>query len=321
VTHALAEPEHGMICGFRLAQPGVERLTAPDAAAHVWLHFNLSDTRARRWLEQRAPAPEAAREALAGDEVRLGLRLLPDAFVVVLADLHHQLGSDPDSFGEIRVYVDAERMITARPHPLCTTDRLRRELMGGAQFPSAMALFVRFIDGLADRFAGLVADAGERVDDAEEQVLAGRYADRGVALGRQRRMMVHLRRYLAADRAALAPLAARLPAAFDDQARVELRHTLDRLDAVAADLELVQERARLLQEEIAGRVGEATGRTLLLLSVVTTVLLPLTLIASLFGMNVELPWAHHPHAFWWILGLMVATLVAVLWWFRSRRLM
>ena len=49
------------------------------------------------------------------------------------------------------------------------------------------------------------------------------------------------------------------------------------MDAIAQDIELCQERTRLLQEEIAGRLGEATNRNLFFLSIVTATLLPVTL--------------------------------------------
>jgi len=57
------------------------------------------------------------------------------------------------------------------------------------------------------------------------------------------------------------------------QRNSDVQQAVERLDGIAQDLELVQERARLLQEEIAGRLGEATNRNLYLLSVMTTVLL------------------------------------------------
>jgi zinc transporter len=79
----------------------------------------------------------------------------------------------------------------------------------------------------------------------------------------------------------------------------DARQAVEHLDSIAQDLELVQERARLLQEEIAARLGEATNRNLYLLSVMTTVLLPINLITGIFGMNTGgLPWAQDAHGFW-----------------------
>jgi zinc transporter len=59
----------------------------------------------------------------------------------------------------------------------------------------------------------------------------------------------------------------------DAEHRRALREAIARLDAVGQDLELIQGRARLLEEEIGRRLSEATNRNLFVLSVVTTALL------------------------------------------------
>jgi zinc transporter len=76
----------------------------------------------------------------------------------------------------------------------------------------------------------------------------------------------------------------------------------------------VQERARLLQEEIASNMNEATNRNLFVLSIATTTLLPITLITGIFGMNVRgLPFAEHPHGFYLVMLGIAATVVLALW--------
>ena len=52
------------------------------------------------------------------------------------------------------------------------------------------------------------------------------------------------------------------------------------------DLTALQERIKLLQEEIAAQVGEQTNRSLFTLTVVTVLALPINIIAGLLGMNV-----------------------------------
>jgi magnesium transporter len=56
-----------------------------------------------------------------------------------------------------------------------------------------------------------------------------------------------------------------------------------------------------------------------LLTVVTVILLPLTLIASIFGMNVRVPGEGEIEPFWVILGVMVVLGVGLLALFRFRR--
>ncbi|MGH8507447.1 MAG: CorA family divalent cation transporter [Gammaproteobacteria bacterium] len=73
-------------------------------------------------------------------------------------------------------------------------------------------------------------------------------------------------------------------------------------------------RAKLLQEELAGRVAEMTSRNLVILSIVTTVFLPITLITGIFGMNVAgLPGLEDRSAFWCVmLGMTGVVLLLVI---------
>lgn len=79
---------------------------------------------------------------------------------------------------------------------------------------------------------------------------------------------------------------------------------------------------RLLQEEIAARIGEATNRNIYFLSIVTALLLPISFITGIFGMNVGgLPFLDSPGGFAWTLLLMGATLMATIILLRWRRLL
>jgi zinc transporter len=319
-------PDHeGLICAFQLDPPAAREhdvLGDLDAAGPLWLHFTLSDVRAQHWIEEQAPIPDDARLALCEPDARVGAEIFADSFVAVLGDLHHDFRGDPEQVGELRIYVDARRMISVRRRPLRTTDRLRHEMRSGCEHTTPIALFTHLIELLAHTFAAVVVELTDEIDEAEDRVLAGRYLDQGTSLARMRRVMVRLRRFIASDRAALVHLASRLPAVFAAEDRQHLREAIDTLDAVAQDLELVQERARLLQEEIAGRVGEATNRNLYVLSIVTTLLLPITLITGVFGMNVAgLPWLEHPQGFWLVMVVMLVALVVSLYFLRRRRML
>ena len=287
------------------------------------MHFTLSDARAHRWIAAQTSLPEVARATLVETDPRIHVQMLPRGFVAVLGDLHHDFSGDPENFGVLHVYVDDVRMISARLHPLKSTDLLRRELLSaGRDVRSPMALFERFVVCLAQNFADVVADLAEEADDAEERILAGRYQDHATKLGRMRRLLARLRRHLNGNRAVMGTIAARLPDSYPAEERQRLRQAAERLDAAAQDLELVQERARLLQEEIAGRVGEATNRNLFLLSIMTTSLLPITVITGAFGMNVPgIPWGNHAAGFWWVIGVLLLAVVVTLLMLRWRRIL
>jgi zinc transporter len=325
VSHALADDE-GLVCAFELA-PRVQRrdvgLRDDPTGPPTWFHLNLNDARARRWVHDRAGLPAEAREVLISPETRIHVELLGDGLVAVLGDLEHDFHGRAAGFHHVRIYLDDRRLITGRRHPLKSVDFVRRALQAGAvEVSSPLAVFERLIESLAGTLSDAVSKLGDEVDDAEELVLAGNVKHQGTALGRIRRSLAQMRRHLNANRAALAPLPSRLPVRYGAEQRQDLRLAIERLDAVGQDLELVQERARLLQEEIAGRLTEATNRNLFVLSMVTTILLPATLITGIFGMNVGgLPWVGRPGGFWWVMVVMLVALVTTLVFLKRKRIL
>jgi zinc transporter len=220
----------------------------------------------------------------------------------------------------LRVYIDPRRIITARSHPLKSSDLLRRELVRDrGEIRSPLDVFEHLLGCLAETLAHTVAGLADDTDDAEDEILAGRVHHHGRSLGKMRRLLARLRRQVTANRGALAPIPGRLRELHSGEQRQSLRAAIERFDAIAQDVELVQERARLLQEELAGHIAEATNRNLFLLSIVTTTLLPITLITGIFGMNVGgLPWVNDSGGFLWVILMMIAAVFVVLVLLRRR---
>jgi magnesium transporter len=65
-------------------------------------------------------------------------------------------------------------------------------------------------------------------------------------------------------------------------------------------------------------LSHRVNEVLRVLTAFSVIILPLTLIASVWGMNVGVPGEAGETAFWTILGAMLALLVAMVAWFRRR---
>jgi zinc transporter len=90
-----------------------------------------------------------------------------------------------------------------------------------------------------------------------------------------------------------------------------LREASEEFSAAVEDMATLQERIKLLQEELSAMVGERTGRSLFTLTVVTVLALPINILAGLFGMNVGgVPLAQHPAGFWIVAAVVLAFTLA-----------
>jgi len=318
----------GLICGFSLESDRAVPIKLDSAtqisadSPALWLHFNLVDTRACHWLDACTAIPAHARELLLDADPHIRCENIDDGLALVLADLHHDFNGDPEGFGVLRVYVDRHCMITGRRHPLRAVDQLRRDVLGGFAAPTPPLLFAHLIHVVDECFHDLVKSLSDRIDEAEDEVLAGHIHDHGIELGSIRRLLARLRRHMGAGRQALQQGVAGMRHWCSQDELEELRQAIERLEGTSQDLELVQERTRLLQEEIGSRLSEATNRNLYILSMVTVALLPINLITGIFGMNTGgLPWSESTSGFWWVMFLMIFAVAAALRFLHSRKIL
>lgn len=315
----------GLICGFHLAAngalsgPAVDIDLAACAALEpgdglAWLHFNLNDARAREWI---ARLDEDGREMLLSADRSVRLEPCGDAVAGALADIH---ADDPDGLGVIVIHVERARLITGRHHPMTSAALLRADLLGGAVFEDVGALFNRLLEHFAATFGKATLAHADLVDDIEDQVFAGDYQHS--QLGQLRRTMARMRRQIGANRHALGDFAAHPPPWWHKAAAKDLRRIAGALNTVAQDLELAQERARLITEEIDARMTERTNRNLYFISLAAAAFLPITLISGIFGMNVGgLPWVEDENGFYWTIGCMAAAVAVAFVWLLRRRML
>jgi zinc transporter len=300
----------GLVWGFLMgsaaraasidAKEAAAWLRAPVPGQFVWLHFNLSNAASERWLRAHAGLPEEFYETLHQGSRSTRIEMADGALIAVVNDVLHNFSVDTAEISTLWVHVTPHGVITARRKPLESIERLRQDVLNGAPLRSSVELLVHLLRDQADVLVNIVRDAVARVDTAEDQLLAGRLA--------------RLQRLLAPEPAALFRLLQRPPAWVTPEDRQELRQSTEEFTVVLSDLAALQERIKLLQEEIAARVNEDNNRSLFLLTIVTVMALPINLIAGLLGMNVGgVPLSQHPHGFWLVLGFTALVTGAIAW--------
>ncbi len=317
----------GLICGFCFTPDGVARpldWKTEKLVSHIhdsaWLHFRQSDTRVQSWLAACEQIPPHWRELLLDTDAHIHLETSEHGFSGVLGDFRYESDGDTDLLDTVRLYVDQRHIITTRIHALKAVDQLRIEVRNGLPVRSPMDIVFRFLEDVTDILDGHSARQAEIVDGIEDLVLKDRFLQESKELGGVRRLLTRLRRQVDAQRHALAQLAHRSPTWFREEDKIELRRSIERLNAAFLDLDAIQERARLLQDEIAGRITNATNRNLYVVSLLTAIFLPITLISGIFGMNVGgLPWENQQGGFSWVIVVMLLTItgsLALLHWRR-----
>jgi magnesium transporter len=105
-----------------------------------------------------------------------------------------------------------------------------------------------------------------------------------------------------------------------EQLAYRFRDVHDHLVRLADESIYFQDRITSLLEAHLSNVSNQLNAVMKVLTIISTIFMPMTVLTGLYGMNVTLPHlpGGDPAAFWWILGIMAAISVTMLVFFRTR---
>jgi len=325
------QDDSALVCGFLFAphQPG-RPLGLPEAVAwlarpavageFIWLHFNLANSGVEKWMQAHLALPEEFFEALHMGSRTTRIEDASDTLIAVVNDVAFEFSFDPSEIASLWLSVSERLAVSARLHPLRSIDRLRQAVKDGDRFESSTELLIHLMHDQGDVLVRIVREATLQVDAIEDKMLGGKLRQRRADLGRMRRVLVRLQRLLAPEPGSLFRLLRQPPPWVAQHDLDELRQATEEFSLVLRDLAELQERIKLLQEEMAAQLNEQTNRSLFTLTVVTVLALPINIVAGLLGMNVGgIPLAQEPHGFAVIVAFVVGFTALAGWWaFRKR---
>jgi zinc transporter len=284
----------GFVWAFRFRADGsAEEL--PDCAAlevaadphgWLWVHCNLADVRLAPYLRTHAKLPEGALDLVCATGEHQQLHVRDTCVYGVFADLVCDLDGLTDKLGSLHFAVSAKLVLTGRREALNAPEAMRKSLRKGRRVENPAALLEAIVEKVAGGVEARSADLADELDRIEEQVIVDASGDHPRRLARVRRLAVRLHRLLATQRALINRFEHRMGRLSHRALHLDTGKLAQRLDWLDHEIVALRDRAHLLQEEVSLKMTDQTNRNLQVLAIVTTVFLPASLIAAIFGMNV-----------------------------------
>ncbi len=304
--------------GKTLDVAAIRKWTAADGK--LWLHFDVSDQGACRWVKEDSGLPAEAIEALLAGETRPRSAVTESGLLIVLRGVNTNPGEDPEDMVSVRLWVDADRVISSRRRRLLSVVDISEAIAAGNGPRTPGQLLAMLIERLADRIGAFVESIDDRLDSSEDEIASSDPTVFRPRLASLRRQIASVRRFLAPQRDALDRLNRQPVAALDDQDAQSLRQEADRITRYLEDLDLARERTIVLQEELLSQIAQQQNARMYVLSVVAAIFLPLTFVTGLLGMNVGgLPGLESRWGFHGSLAIMIVAAVGLLAYFRWKK--
>jgi magnesium transporter len=191
----------------------------------------------------------------------------------------------------------------------------RPELLGRG--PAHLVHFL--LDVMVDNYLPIVDRVSEEVDELEELVFTATGHAAHERILRLKRAMAALRRIVGPQRDAVLALTRDEFHAIPAEVRPYLRDVYDRLARVSDLLDSFRDEIAALLELHVSLASNRLNEVIKILTVIATIMLPLTVVTSYYGMNFRMPEFEWPHGWLYALGLLVAPAGATWWVLRRRR--
>lgn len=296
-----------------------------------WLDPSSSVT---LWVDMENPTPEETTllnerfklHPLSVEDARSALQFpkietYPGYLYLVLHGIALKKGQTSFGTRDIDFFLGRNYLITvhdgtsrsiARVKELC--DQHERVLSEGA-----VGLLHRIVDSMVDNYRPAIEELEDRIAELEEIAFSGRENMVRQVL-KLKRDLATLRRVLIPQRDAIGRLARREFAVITDEMAYRFRDVYDHIARYSEEAILFQDRVTGILEVNLSTVSNRLNMVMKVLTVISTIFLPLTVLTSMWGMNITLPLfpGSDETQFWWIASVMLAISLAMLAAFHRR---
>jgi magnesium transporter len=179
-------------------------------------------------------------------------------------------------------------------------------------------LLYRIVDRLVDSCLPIANKLQENIEDVEDRIFSNRRRSQIKEISVLRRDIISFRRIIWPMRAVVGSLEPKIRRFAKIDLAVYFGDTVDHLDKIWDALDEYKEIIEGLNDTHDSLASNSTNEVIRILTIISTIFMPITLIASLWGMNIPLPFGNSEHGLAYIIIIMAGIVGGMLYLFRRR---
>jgi magnesium transporter len=302
-------------------QPQIEQLSYEGLR---WIHIEQPGPLERAWLAEHFDFHPLDIEDVMSRNQRPKIDEYPDYLFIVLHFPLFDKQVGRLNAGELDLFVGPDYIITLPNQPLkpveylferCRTSEEMREqyFSKGSGY-----LLYQIVDQSFDYCFPMLRKIGNKLEQIEEEIFIGRSEEIVRDISNVKQEIINFRKTIRPERSVLRDLERTKQRYMREDLEVYFDDIVDASERIWDMLENYKEVVEALEDTNESVLSHRVNDILRVLTAFSVVVLPLTFIASLWGMNTGVPWEHKMIGFWIIVGVMVTVLTGMVGYFRHR---
>jgi magnesium transporter len=295
-----------------------------EGAGIRWIHIESPRTVDRDWLEEHFDFHQLDYEDVFSRNQRPKLDQYDDYVFIVL----HLPLFDKDTgrllTAELDLFLGEDFLITLPNIPLPPLSamferyREKEDLREEVFSKGSGYLLYKIVDTGVDASFPMLRKTGLKLERLEDDIFEGRSSEIVRDISDTKQEIINFRKIVRPQRAVLRDLERTKQRYLQEELEIYFDDISDAAERIWDTLENYKEVIEGLESTNEAVLSHRLNDSFRILTAASVVLLPLTLIASIFGMNAPFPGGNEPITFFLILALMAVMLVALVILFRKR---
>ena len=301
-------------------KPNVETITAEGLR---WVSIEHPSPLECAWLEEHFDFHPLDFEDVLSRNQRPKIDEYPEYLFIVLHFPVFDRSVGRLGTGELDMFVGQDFVVTLPNQPLQPVQYLfercrQKEELREQHFSKGSGyLLYKIVDDSVDASFPMLRKMGNKLERLEEDIFEGRSAEIVRDLSNVKQEIINFRKIVRPQRAALRDLD-RTRRYVPEDLEIYFDDIVDASERIWDMLENFKEVVEGLEDSNEAVLSHRLNDVLRVLTAFSVLFLPLTLIASIWGMNVGVPGEHSIRAFWIIIAVMVGILGGLIGLFRRR---
>jgi zinc transporter len=271
---------------------------AQTADGFLWVNLDPQDEACPHLLNQICEIDSATSDALFNNSLRPRVELNEKDIYLSLRGVNLRETDCPEDMVNLRVLLTPHALLTFHTRDLVSVATLKNQIDKNTPFPSQGSLLARLIGLIIELIGDEIEEISELVTKMEEQSLSDHLEGLQEDLSPVRRSLLGFQKHLQPQAQILHRLCDADSKWIKKRERTQLKNLAEKLSTQVGELDHLRQRTNVLQEEIKSAQAEEMNQTMFRLTIVATLMLPLSLFAGLMGANVGgMPFASSPYGF------------------------
>jgi magnesium transporter len=227
--------------------------------------------------------------------------------------------------GELDVFLGPDYLVTLPTVELLPVTRLFQRCTDDLELRESLFskgsgyLLYHVLDDLFDYCFPILDKIGHKLDRIEDDLDEGRFQEIVRDISKVKQEIISFRKIVKPQRPTLRLLERHVERFLPEDLELYFDDLVDASERIWDVLDNYKEVVEALEATNESAISHRQNDVLRVLTVFSVLLLPLTLVASIFGMNVAFPGEGTAAAFWIILGVMIGVLAGLVAFFRLKR--